>query len=663
MATGGSGTLRDRLVPILMVAGGYYGSAWLGLRLALVDDIVTPLWPPTGVAVVALWVFGYRMWPVIAIAALAVNLPIAASPAVAAGIAVGNTLAPLAAAALLRRLSFDERLARLRDAIVLVAVALASMTISASGGVASLAIGGIDIDVADTWWVWWAGDAMGVLIVAPVLWSLWRVRHVRVDWLRVAEAGALYASLAAVAFITVRTKTGLFFVLLPLIGWIAWRFQQTGAGPAGLIASVMVILAAADGRGSFEGDSLLQKMVALQAFNACVALTSLVFAASVSERRRVQQLLFEREHRLAQTLQRSLLPSDLASVPGVAFAASYVSSSRGADIGGDWYDVITFTDDKVGLVVGDVEGHGIATTAAMVQLRTMVRAYSLGREGPAATLAAVNSMAFDLHRDTIATLLYAEFDPGPGELVVASAGHIPPVLIPSDGAARLLEVDPAVPIGVWRDLDCTETLHLVPEGSTLVMFTDGLVESREHALDVGIERVLRVASELATTASLDDLNARIMSGLGVEGAIDDVALLTMRPVSLAGEVLHLTRPAIPTAVGQTRLVLKRWLRANGASDDEAYELLVAFSEAHTNAIRHAYRGPEGFVDITFARDGDVATVTVRDHGRWRERSLMFRESGGRGIPLIEALTDSHIDVQQNGTEIRMRGRLSSLTGS
>jgi len=139
-----------RLSKLVVVAVAYYVSARLGLRLALVDHIVTPLWPPTGVAVVALTTIGFGMWPAIAVAAFAVNVSLADSASTAVLIAVGNTLAPVAAAMLLRRLAFDHRLERLRDAVVLVGVALASMAISASIGTAAVSTSE-SVRFLDTW--------------------------------------------------------------------------------------------------------------------------------------------------------------------------------------------------------------------------------------------------------------------------------------------------------------------------------------------------------------------------------------------------------------------------------------------------------------------------------------------------------------------------------
>ena len=221
---GGPSSYAVRLVG---VGVAYYVSARLGLQLAVIGKSVTPLWPPTGLAVVALLGFGYGMWPAVAVAAFAVNLPISPTASAAALIAVGNTLAPIAAVALLRRGGFRRDLVRLRDALLLMGVALTSMTISASIGTASLVLSDAvsSSRASVTWWTWWTGDAMGVLLVAPFLWSLWPLRKRMPEWSRLAEASGLYVLLGVATFLVCQVTNPIFFVVLPGLVWVAWRFQ------------------------------------------------------------------------------------------------------------------------------------------------------------------------------------------------------------------------------------------------------------------------------------------------------------------------------------------------------------------------------------------------------------------------------------------------------
>ncbi|MEA2520635.1 MAG: hypothetical protein QOI81_281, partial [Actinomycetota bacterium] len=282
----------------VLVGVTYYIAAVLGLRLALVGHQVTPVWPPTGVALVGFLLFGRRIWPGVAIAAFFVNLPLGPTTTAALGIAVGNTLAPLFAATLLGKGRFRLELNRFRDALILVFLgALVGMTVSATwGSLTLLAAGGVRTsEFWQTWWTWWAGDAMGVLAVAPFLLSLRSVRFDRHgSWGRRLEAVTGFAVLAVVATLAFRGPVRIEYLVFPLLVWAAWRFGQRGAAPAALLTISIATLAAVQGTGMFAHDSLLGKMASLQVFNASVALASFVLAAILAERRRAQEDL--RQH-------------------------------------------------------------------------------------------------------------------------------------------------------------------------------------------------------------------------------------------------------------------------------------------------------------------------------------------------------------------------------
>ncbi|TMD28380.1 MAG: hypothetical protein E6I92_03490, partial [Chloroflexi bacterium] len=232
---------------LAIVALAYYLTAQLGLRLALVHGQVTPVWPPTGIAVVAFLVLGYRMWPAVAAGALATNLPLGPSPAGAVIIAAGNTLAPLAAAALMRFAGLQLDLERVRDAGAIVLGALAGMAISATAGSLVLVLLGpvpADSFVA-TWAVWWTGDAMGVLLVAPFLLSFRpSPNRPALGWRQQLELAALLAAVALVTFVVFENRFRLEYVVYPLIMLAALRFRLRGAAPAALIASGVAVWAA-----------------------------------------------------------------------------------------------------------------------------------------------------------------------------------------------------------------------------------------------------------------------------------------------------------------------------------------------------------------------------------------------------------------------------------
>ena len=285
----------DRYPPFLrafglvaLVAFTYWLAARLSLNLALVHGQVTPIWPPTGIALVAILVFGRRVWPAIFAAALAVNLPIGPSPLGAAVIAAGNTLAPLAAAELLGRVGFHLELDRLLDAAAIIGLAaLVGMAISATIGTSVLVLSGTvpANGFWPTWAVWWTGDAMGVLLVAPFLLGLLPRAPGPPLTLRIAaELTALLIGIALATFALFQNRLRLEYLVLPLIMVAAWRFRLRGAAPAALVASGVAVWSAVHGTGPFATESVVQKMITLQVFNVCVALTSFVLASFVTMR-------------------------------------------------------------------------------------------------------------------------------------------------------------------------------------------------------------------------------------------------------------------------------------------------------------------------------------------------------------------------------------------
>ena len=269
----------------LAVAAAYYLAAKIGLSFAIVGGQVTPLWPATGTALAGLLLFGLRCWPGIVVAAFVVNAAIGPSLAAVTAISAGNTLAPVLAHVLLTRAGFHNDLKRLKDVLALVFLgAFTGMSVSASVGAGALAVAAGQ-DFWTAWSVWWTGDAMGVLVVAPVLLVAATARvDRRVPVGRWLEAVALFAGLTAVTIVVMGASARLLFLIFPMLIWAALRFRQVGAAPGNLIVSLAAVLAAASRQGPFAGLDLLPTMITLQAFNGAATLTSLLLAAATSER-------------------------------------------------------------------------------------------------------------------------------------------------------------------------------------------------------------------------------------------------------------------------------------------------------------------------------------------------------------------------------------------
>ncbi|HLQ62332.1 MAG TPA: MASE1 domain-containing protein [Candidatus Acidoferrales bacterium] len=395
--------LARHLLTLSLVATAYWLAARLSLNLALVHGQVTPIWPPTGIALVAVLVIGRRVWPAITIGALAVNLPIGPTPAAALVIAAGNTLAPMVSAELLRRADFRFELARFRDAIALVVLgALTGMAISATLGSGVLVLSGAipPSFFWATWAVWWTGDAMGVLLVAPFLLSLLaRPRWRSLTWWRSAELAGLLAGTAIVTYLVFQSALRLEYLAFPFILMAAWRFRLQGAAPAALIASGVAVWAASKGIGAFAGESLFQRMLSLQAFNVTLALASFVLAIFVEARERKEEMsrLYAAE-RLAGEAKSSFLNlaahelrtplTVLSGYLSMLYDGSLGSAPRG------WHEpleILLAQAAELNKIVDDlleasrIEANAIPPKRAQVDLRGVIRE-AVRRAGPRADL-------------------------------------------------------------------------------------------------------------------------------------------------------------------------------------------------------------------------------------------------------------------------------------
>jgi serine phosphatase RsbU (regulator of sigma subunit) len=210
-----------------------------------------------------------------------------------------------------------------------------------------------------------------------------------------------------------------------------------------------------------------------------------------------QAQLHEEDHRIAVELQRGLLPKRLPDVAGVELAAHYQAAGAGAEVGGDWYDAFALPEGRVGIVLGDVTGSGIPAASAMGQFRSVTRAYALADEGhrmPNEVLSLVNRYQLALDGDQVMfTLIYAIVDPGSTTLTWASAGHLPPLVRGPSGEVRYVETG-SVPMGI-EDVPYESMTEPLTRGSSLVLYTDGLVERRGESLDAGLRRLAEAVTD------------------------------------------------------------------------------------------------------------------------------------------------------------------------
>jgi PAS domain S-box-containing protein len=357
--------------------------------------------------------------------------------------------------------------------------------------------------------------------------------------------------------------------------------------------------------------------------------------------------LYARERKGALMLQRSLLPQRVPEPPGVQVSYRYVPSSTGAEVGGDWFDAIALTGGRVALVVGDVMGHGLRAAATMGRLRTAVRALAGLDLPPAELLCRVNAMSDDFAQGPddplMATCLYAVYDPAARLCTLAKAGHVPPVLLSRAERTGLwhaeqIELDHGLPLGV-TDAEYRARQIEVPDGSVLVLYTDGLVERRGEDLSDGIDRLCSMLGRTrGASPSLEQICDKIIHSLAPppsaaeSGSVDDIALLTARlgVRNGADHSVSWTFPAESQAVRRARALVRQTLRT-WRLEQLTDPAVLLVSELVTNSLRYAH-GPIG---VRMVR-GTTLLVEVSDplSDPPRARRPTVEEEGGRGLQLV-----------------------------
>jgi anti-sigma regulatory factor (Ser/Thr protein kinase) len=253
-------------------------------------------------------------------------------------------------------------------------------------------------------------------------------------------------------------------------------------------------------------------------------------------------------------------------------------------------------------------------------------------------------------------VLYLVLDRETGELAFSAAGHPPPLVLAPDGP-RFLEGGRSVPIGASDPAVFREASAVLAPGSSLLLYTDGLVERRDEPLDQRLDKLAAVAG--GDGEGLDALCERVIEAVLGEGEHDDdVALLAVRPLPVNSDRISLTLPADPSSLAGLRRRLARFLHATGASETEQYEVMLTICEAAGNAIEHAYGPSDATYDVEVAFGDGELVATVRDSGSWRERRDEHR---GRGLSIIEKLMDDvNVAADDDGTVVTMRRRLAAV---
>jgi serine phosphatase RsbU (regulator of sigma subunit)/anti-sigma regulatory factor (Ser/Thr protein kinase) len=366
--------------------------------------------------------------------------------------------------------------------------------------------------------------------------------------------------------------------------------------------------------------------------------------------------LFEQERHIAETLQRSLLPEQLPQIPGMDVAVRYLPAGAGMEVGGDWFDMLELGDGRVALAMGDVVGRGVRAAALMGKLRTSLEAYAFDGRSPEQVVERLHSLMERQHRSEMATLLYVVIEPDRASAELACAGHMPLLIRGASGEARYPAGDVSPPLGALPFVRFQASRVDLEPGSSLLLFTDGLVEVRGTSIELRLEE-LRRAVETGPSAPEALCDVLLERMLGHEEPQDDVALLVLSVSPLPAQGFTLDLPAEPEALSSVRQSLERWLSEAGTSRRDAHAIKVACGEACANAIEHAYRPGDAAFRIEASRVDSEVLIVVRDFGGWREPRGTDR---GRGLPLMEALMDFvQVDPSSEGTTVHLRRRLAA----
>lgn len=341
--------------------------------------------------------------------------------------------------------------------------------------------------------------------------------------------------------------------------------------------------------------------------------------------------LYRREVQVAEELQRSMLPDDPPDVAGARVRYRYRPAEQAAKVGGDWFDAIPLPGCRLGIVVGDVMGHGLTSAAIMGQLRTAVRTLAAEDMRPARLLRQLDGLARRLGEGYLATCLYAVYDPVERRCTLANAGHVPPVLVSAFGDSRVLSVPPGVPIGVGGEP--FEAMEVeVEDGSQLVLCTDGLLERRGRDIDHGLELLRGRLTD--ATPDLDLTCDSLLDTLAEPTPADDIAIVAVGfdgipKEDVAAWELEPDPSTVPWVRAQVAAKLTEW---DLEPLTDTVQLLV--SELVTNALVHG----AGAIGLRVIK-GLSLVCEVYDDGADlpRLRHAEATDESGRGLQLVAHL--------------------------
>jgi anti-sigma regulatory factor (Ser/Thr protein kinase) len=369
--------------------------------------------------------------------------------------------------------------------------------------------------------------------------------------------------------------------------------------------------------------------------------------------------LMLRERRVADRLQRALLPERLPTIDGVRFWGAYRPASDESEVGGDWFDSFTLPDGRIAISVGDVAGHGLDAAIVMGEVRQAIRTAAVAAESAAAVLHYVNRTILLRQTLGVVTAIFGIYDPASSLLVYSSAGHPPPLLAVANSEVKVLPAG-GLPLGCTDEIHSPEWTFTVPTSGHVVFYTDGLIENERNVI-AGEKRLIETVHALffETPANgepaLDPADALLERMFSRISNRDDAAALIL---SRTAAVPHYVFSAVPVTASLTRAIVGTKMDELGVSREKRFGALVAVGEAIANAIEHAYRDRDpGLIRLEVVAEGSQIELSVEDFGHWRPfvRGL----ERGRGIEMMRRVMDRvQIRSSRDSTKVVLKTALA-----
>lgn len=514
--------LRGPLL-FLVVLTGYASGSWIAFELLAVSDLGAVFFAPAGVTVSALLLSPRSRWWVVLLAAAVAEITVDqwlgdAGAWSLAGFALANTTEPLVGATVVRRLAGRPDLARRRElGVFLVGAAIVAPALGAAIG--AFTVWRADGPFGDTFLQWWLGDGLGVVLIGSVILALRSSPDRRS--LRTAEGAALVAASAAMSFALFwTTNLPLGFVVLIGVVTAGARFGTRTVTVVSVVVAGIAVASLGVDDVLLQGIDNSTALVLLKLQFAAFSAAGLVVAAEAFERERAVSEA-RHEHETVEHLQRALLPHRELNGPHFSAVGVYDAAGTRLRVGGDWYDVLSQPHGRVFAAVGDVVGHGTEAVIVMGRLRFAMSAFASLGLAPDALLERMDDFVRLRASGTFTTVWTASFDPGTGVLAYSSAGHPPALLRTGEGGWQLLEAGRSVPLGVERAEPRPAGSVTLRGPSTLVMYTDGVVERPGEVIDTGIARLRHALEAPLPPGGLESL----LRGVTTPGHTDDAVLL------------------------------------------------------------------------------------------------------------------------------------------